>query len=65
MIRQEFDHAVQNQKRDYLIDVLYFLLKNMAVHKKRAYLSIYLTRPEVPDEFMHQDGIFNLRVGID
>lgn len=44
-------------KRSLLLDILYFLLKDLAIHKKRAYLSVFLALPDIPPEFAHDDGI--------
>lgn len=44
-------------KRELLLDAMAFLLKDMEVHTKRAYLSVYLTTPDVPPEFMNNSGI--------
>jgi intraflagellar transport protein 81 len=40
-------------KREQLLSVLYFLVKDLDFHKKRAYLALYLSPPEYPPEFSH------------
>jgi intraflagellar transport protein 81 len=55
-------------KRETLIITIFFLLNDLATHKKRAYLGIYLSLPgrnvgfilDIPLEFIHDESIIEL-----
>lgn len=53
---QEFNESINTQTNEPLLNVLYFLLKNIVKHTKRAYLSYYLTFLDIPEEFMYHEG---------
>ncbi|KAJ3370708.1 Intraflagellar transport protein 81 [Kappamyces sp. JEL0680] len=47
-------------KRETLLSVLTFFFKDLASHKKRAYLALFLATPDVPADFLHDDVIVSL-----
>lgn len=47
---------LKNQNRIFMFTILHFLLKDLVVLKKRAYLAIYLSSPDIPYDFMQDDG---------
>ncbi|KAI8916880.1 hypothetical protein BC831DRAFT_485830 [Entophlyctis helioformis] len=46
--------------RMVLLSVLHFLLKDLAIHKKRAYLAVFLSMPDVPPEFGQDEVVLDL-----
>lgn len=44
--------------RDVLLHALYFLVKDLSTHKKRAYLAPFLSTIEIPVEFQQDDGMY-------
>ncbi|KAJ3191226.1 Intraflagellar transport protein 81 [Irineochytrium annulatum] len=48
------------EERELFLEVLGFLLKDLATHKKRAYLAQYLETVEIPPDYMHDDAILEL-----
>ncbi|KAI9209448.1 uncharacterized protein BJ171DRAFT_564624 [Polychytrium aggregatum] len=51
-----FSKYIVEGSRPCLLDILYFLLKDLATHKKRAYLAPYLAVVDVPPEYMQDEG---------
>ena len=60
--REEFRQKLLDGDREVILDALAFLLKDVSIHKKRAYLAPYLAAVEVPPEFMQDDGMSNANV---
>ncbi|KAJ3216786.1 Intraflagellar transport protein 81 [Dinochytrium kinnereticum] len=50
---------LQGDERLMFLDILTFLLRDAAVHKKRAYLATFLEVADIPSEFMQDDGNAN------
>jgi intraflagellar transport protein 81 len=48
--------GLATSNRSTILKAMYFLLKDLAVHKKRAYLGIYLSSPDIPMEFSQDDS---------
>ncbi|KAK6099451.1 hypothetical protein MT418_000866 [Batrachochytrium dendrobatidis] len=58
-----FDELGQNLfelERKTLFSTLLFLVKDFEIHKKRAYLALFLSIPEVPPEFSQDQMIVDL-----
>lgn len=51
---------VSQMLRESLLSCLTFLLKDLVLHKKRAYLALFLSLPEIPTEFSQDEGITKL-----
>ncbi|KAI8895679.1 hypothetical protein BC833DRAFT_600460 [Globomyces pollinis-pini] len=51
---------LMNQDRKALLCCLTFLLKDVALHKKRAYLALFLSVPQVPTDFSQDEVILDL-----
>lgn len=58
-------YAMTNMTRDVFIQCLYFLLKDIAVHKKRAYLGMFLSIPDVPVDFTQDETIVELKTQLE
>ncbi|KAI9334153.1 hypothetical protein BDR26DRAFT_840018 [Obelidium mucronatum] len=52
-LRQE----IQDADRPLLLEILHFLMKDMAIHKKRCYLAPFLEFVDVPSDYMQDDGM--------
>ncbi|KAJ3252478.1 Intraflagellar transport protein 81 [Boothiomyces macroporosus] len=55
-----FITTVMAPNRQAILYYLTFLLKDLATHKKRAYLAQFLSIPEIPSEFSQDDVIIDL-----
>ncbi|KAJ3072165.1 Intraflagellar transport protein 81 [Podochytrium sp. JEL0797] len=55
-LRQE----IQDADRALLLEILYFLCKDMAIHKKRCYLAPFLEIVDVPSDFIQDDVMLEL-----
>ncbi|KAJ3014255.1 UNVERIFIED_CONTAM: Intraflagellar transport protein 81 [Siphonaria sp. JEL0065] len=55
-LRQE----IQDADRPLLLEILYFLMKDMALHKKRCYLAPFLEIVDVPSDYMQDDVMLEL-----
>ncbi|ORY38172.1 hypothetical protein BCR33DRAFT_754577 [Rhizoclosmatium globosum] len=55
-LRQE----IQDADRPLLLEILYFLLKDVAIHKKRCYLAPFLEFVDVPSDYMQDDVMLEL-----
>ncbi|KAJ3091770.1 Intraflagellar transport protein 81 [Quaeritorhiza haematococci] len=55
-----FHQTLLNGDRPLVLEALYFLLKDLHVHKKRAYLAPFLAAIDVPPEFMLDEGVADL-----
>ncbi|KAL2920089.1 hypothetical protein HK105_200155 [Polyrhizophydium stewartii] len=55
-----FRIALFDMDRTTVLSTLHFLLKDLAFHKKRAYLALFLSMPDVPAEFCQDDVIVDL-----
>ncbi|KAJ3123397.1 Intraflagellar transport protein 81 [Nowakowskiella sp. JEL0407] len=53
--REEFIKGIMDGDRGLILSVLYFLLKDYQIHKKRAYLAPYLASIEIPPEYTQDD----------
>ncbi|KAJ3316717.1 Intraflagellar transport protein 81 [Blyttiomyces sp. JEL0837] len=51
---------IQNGDRNLLLDILYFMIKDINMHKKRAYLATFLEIIDVPPEYLQDDTIMDL-----
>ncbi|KAJ1341884.1 hypothetical protein BSLG_003537 [Batrachochytrium salamandrivorans] len=51
-----FSQKMLDLDRSTLLTVLLFLVKDVQTHKKRAYLALFLSIPDIPTEFSHDDG---------
>ena len=49
--------SLSSYDRQMMMDMLAFLLRDLEVHKKRAYLGKFLKTPTIPIEYSHDDGI--------
>jgi intraflagellar transport protein 81 len=47
-------------RREAILNSLAFMAKDVELYKKRAYLAQFLSIPDVPTDFIHDDGIANL-----
>lgn len=52
---QSFRQALLNGDKMILLDILYFLIKDLETHQKRAYLAPFLATIEVPPEYLTED----------
>ncbi|KAJ3319005.1 Intraflagellar transport protein 81 [Boothiomyces sp. JEL0866] len=52
--------TVMTPNRQAILYYLTFLLKDLTIHKKRAYLAQFLSIPEIPSEFSQDDVINDL-----
>jgi intraflagellar transport protein 81 len=43
--------------RDAILAAMTFLVSDITSHKKRAYLALYLSTPDIPVDFSQDDGI--------
>lgn len=48
--------------RQVVYPILHWILKNLSMHQKRAYLGQYLKPVPVPSEFLMDEGIRNLQL---
>jgi intraflagellar transport protein 81 len=50
-------------KREAILHALNFMLKDLSIHQKRAYLAMYLSIPEIPVEFSNDESklVINFR----
>ena len=56
---ESLTNDVMQMARQSLLAVLTFLLKDLATHKKRAYLALYLSIPEIPVDFSQDESTFD------
>ncbi|KAJ3252094.1 Intraflagellar transport protein 81 [Chytriomyces hyalinus] len=51
---------ILNADRSLLLEILHFLLKDVALHKKRCYLATFLEIVDVPSDYMQDDLMLEL-----
>ncbi|KAJ3247337.1 Intraflagellar transport protein 81 [Chytriomyces hyalinus] len=51
---------ILNADRTLLLEILHFLLKDVALHKKRCYLATFLEIVDVPSDYMQDDLMLEL-----
>lgn len=56
-LNEEYENALSNGERYVLYPILFWTLKSLANHKKRAYLGRYLAPLQVPSEFLGDPGL--------
>lgn len=55
LVAGNFQQSVANAETTVVYPMMYWLLKNMPMHRKRVYLARFLQRVEIPDDLRMQD----------
>lgn len=56
MFSNDWDEQISVHSKEYMLNILFFLVDHIEKHEKRAYLAVYLESIQVPDEYLQQDG---------